>query len=430
MEQQHFIQDLRAKLANNEVEEVLRQLQIWLRNSPALDEVLLQSARHQEILKQIRLGIIEYKEATLTQNQVHWALLAFLRDMEQGFTSATEYDAFLQDVAHYRHNQSSSTSQPLIGKTVEALHKKSLKKLFSQNRTKQYLSFRGIKANADTAYKLRALNLMTNGYVLKGTFLCLAGTEQIRSVSQNAHLSKFFVFEDIRGMRTAVVEFVSGNLIEQFEQMLEHIKKHLYLHRNIDSRTEDFEIPGLVFTELLANAFIHRTYEPDVLTDVKVEIYPDRMEISNPGRFPADIDLEHIEQNNKSFLFNPEIVQMFFLHNFVETAAKGIARSQETLASHHMTPAVFAQKSNYVNVIIYKKNFSQNNPSPPNAQTERLQRLKDEAAWKAAVELDTIAAFETYLYDYGFSLHRDEAEARIVSLQTSELKEKASKKNK
>ena len=154
MEQQHFIQDLRAKLANNEVGEVLRQLQIWLRNSPALDEVLLQSARHQEILKQIRLGIVEYKDAALTQNQVHWALLAFLRDMEQGFTSATEYDAFLQDVARYRHNQSSSTSQPLIGKTVEVLDKKSLKKLFSQNRTKQYLSFRGIKANADTAYSL------------------------------------------------------------------------------------------------------------------------------------------------------------------------------------------------------------------------------------------------------------------------------------
>lgn len=40
-----------------------------------------------------------------------------------------------------------------------------------------------------------------------------------------------------------------------------------------------------------------------------------------------------------------------------------------------------------------------------------------------------LIAFETYLYDYGFSLHRDEAETRIASLQASELKEKVNKKN-
>lgn len=92
-----------------------------------------------------------------------------------------------------------------------------------------------------------------------------------------------------------------------------------------------------------------------------------------------------------------------------------------------MEPAVFIQKNSYVNVILYKKNFSQNNPdeSARNAQMERLQALKDEAAWKAATELDTLAAYETYLSAYNFSLHRAEAEARLVALQAAELKEKA-----
>jgi ATP-dependent DNA helicase RecG len=128
----------------------------------------------------------------------------------------------------------------------------------------------------------------------------------------------------------------------------------LYLLRDIDTRTEDYEIPESAFTELLANAFIHRSYESDVLTDIKVEIYPDRMEITNPGRFPDQLDLQNLTDNSKSFIINPEIVQVFFLHDLVETAAKGIRRSQELLQVNRLPPALFEQKNGYVKVVIYK----------------------------------------------------------------------------
>jgi predicted HTH transcriptional regulator len=278
----------------------------------------------------------------------------------------SEYDDFMKDVQQYRHNQLSTTSMPLIGKTVETLEKKSIKKLLNQQRVKAHLSIHKVKKDDTLQQKLKSLNLMTNGYVLKGTFLCIAGIDQIRSVSNNAHVSKFFVFEDLKGFRTGITEFVSGNLIEQFQQLIAHIKRNLYLLRDIDTRTEDFEIPEKVFTELLANAFVHRSYEPEVITDIKVEIYPDRMEITNPGKFPEQLDLQNLETNYKSFIFNPEIVQVFFLHDLVETAAKGISRSQGLLQGYRLPPALFEQNNGYVRVVIYKTKKS--------LQSDRLEK--------------------------------------------------------
>jgi predicted HTH transcriptional regulator len=440
MEIRDFIQKLRTQVAQGEAGVVLQQLRELLQDSPKLDEVLLQSARHQDIVRQIRLGVIDTDQARLAQNKIHWSLLELLRDIETQMMILegphSEYDDFMQDVIKYKYNQNSSSSHPLLGKTTDLLQAKALKNLFSQDRVKNHFSAHHIKRDDDVAHKLRALNLITNGYVLKGTFLCLADAGQIRSVSANAHLSKFFVFRDLTGMKTGVAEFVSGNLVQQYEQMVQHIKNNLYLLRDIDTRKEDYEIPEVAFTELVANAFIHRSYENEIITDVKVELYHDRLEITNPGQFPEELNLEFINSNNKSFIFNPEIAQIFYLHRFAETAAKGINRSQKALAAAGLRPAIFEQRNGYVRVVVYKKSRSINGDAEvmthlfneqdeeKRAQADRLTRLRDEAAWEAAVELDTIEAYEVYLEE-GFTLRQQAAETRIVELQAVEMKRKA-----
>jgi predicted HTH transcriptional regulator len=364
----YFLDNINDLISRDEIGSAIQLLHDLLKDSPVLEETLLHSARYTDVMKQIRLGTIDYEQANITKNKIRYALLDLVREIdarksfpkirlevENHFNKQkSEYDLFVIDIQRYQHNQVSTSSMPLIGKTVELLDKKAVKKLFAQKRVKTHFAIHKIKSNAEVQQKLKALNLMTNGYVLKGTFLCMASMEQIRSVSQNANTSKFFVFEDKQGLRTAITEFVSGNLIDQFEQILTHIKRNIYLIRNIDTRTEDYEIPEKVFTELLANAFVHRSYESDVLTDIKVEIYPDRMEISNPGQFADNIDLANIIDNNKSFIINPEIVQVFFLNNYVETAAKGIKRSQEALLSYGLPFATFEQKNGYVKVVIDK----------------------------------------------------------------------------
>ncbi len=395
-----FLEKIADLIGKDDLEEAIRHLYMLLKDSPRLDEAILQSARYSNITKQIRLGLIDYERANITQNQIRTGLLDLLRDIETMQESIPEirnevsayidkspesdYDKFLFDVRQYQYNQASTTSMPLIGKTIETLEKKYIKNLLAQERVKAHFHIHKVKVNAPLPLKLKSLNLMTNGYVLKGSFLCLSGIDQIRSVSNNAYISKFFVFEDTEGLRTAITEFVSGNLVEQFKQLLSHIKRNLYLIRDIDTRKEDYEIPESVFTELLANAFIHRSYEPDVLTDIKVEIYPDRMEITNPGKFPDQLDLQNLVDNSKSFIINPEIVQIFFLHNMVETAAKGIRRSQALLKASRLPFALFEQKNGYVKVVIFKTKKART--SEMLATADNLIEAKDMRAFFAFME--------------------------------------------
>ena len=97
MEPSAFLHHIRALVARDETAEAMRQLRQLLQNSPRLDEVLLQSARHHDILRQIRSGTVDHKEADLSKNQIRAALLELLRDMETGEAQSPE---IRQEMAH------------------------------------------------------------------------------------------------------------------------------------------------------------------------------------------------------------------------------------------------------------------------------------------------------------------------------------------
>jgi predicted HTH transcriptional regulator len=408
-----FVETIGELIGKDELALAIKNLYALLKDSPKLDEAILQSARYNDVIKQIRLGIVDFEQANITKNQIRYALLDLLRDIEeqeqkqdinveiQGFLSRntpfiqgknivtgtvqsekeiiigdnhkssritiqsvdniftnehapkTEYDVFVEDIKKHQHNQFSTTSERLVGKTIDFLDTKQLKKLFSQTLVKEHFKQYKIKKNEELGVKLKALQLITNGYVIKGTFLCLASIDNLRSVTRVAYESRFFTFRDVERMNTKVVQLVAGSLIQQFQQIIDHIMNNLYLHRDLDTRTSDYEIPEKVFTELLANAFIHANYADDAITGIKVEILPDRMVFYNPGVIQENI-LQNLENNELSYIVNPEITKIFFLYEFVETAGSGIARVQKILKDNGMLPAKIEQKTGYVTVTVFK----------------------------------------------------------------------------
>jgi hypothetical protein len=84
-----FFDQIRALIARDEMDTALQQLRALLDNSPKLDEVLLQSARFQDIRKQIRLGLVSHAEANLTQNQIRAGLVDLLSEMEENIGRAS-----------------------------------------------------------------------------------------------------------------------------------------------------------------------------------------------------------------------------------------------------------------------------------------------------------------------------------------------------
>lgn len=89
------------------------------------------------------------------------------------------------------------------------------------------------------------------------------------------------------------------------------------------------------FKELVANAFIHRSFESDGQNSIQVELFDDRLEIKSPGLFPKHLDLHNIEM---SFVVNPAIAAIFFLYGHIEKSGTGINRATEALEQQGMRP--------------------------------------------------------------------------------------------
>jgi hypothetical protein len=83
-----FIRQIRDLIAHDDLSAALQQLCVLLENTPELDEAMLQSARYQDIRKQIRLGVVSHTVANLTQNQIRVGLLDLLNDLEAQPTEA------------------------------------------------------------------------------------------------------------------------------------------------------------------------------------------------------------------------------------------------------------------------------------------------------------------------------------------------------
>lgn len=77
-----FPAQVRQLIAADDLSEALRLLQDLLKNSPKLNEVLLQSARLSDISRQIRLGLADPGQANLTKDQIRNGLLELLAEIE------------------------------------------------------------------------------------------------------------------------------------------------------------------------------------------------------------------------------------------------------------------------------------------------------------------------------------------------------------
>jgi ATP-dependent DNA helicase RecG len=117
----------------------------------------------------------------------------------------------------------------------------------------------------------------------------------------------------------------SGNLFEQVEKVtifiLENIKKSLWLESGKIAASSSHEIPQEAIREAVVNAIIHRDYLSP--SKVQVRIFPDRIEIWNPGRLPSQLRIEDLKKSHPSIPYNPIIFRQFYRVGFVEDVGGG-----------------------------------------------------------------------------------------------------------
>lgn len=113
--------------------------------------------------------------------------------------------------------------------------------------------------------------------------------------------------------------------------------------------------PESVIRELISNALVHRPYT--IRGDIFINIYPEYMEIVNPGRLPLGITVENILHSTKKR--NEHMAGIFYALHLMEREGSGYDMMYETLLSNGKTVTYVEEGEDWVKVRIDRRIISQ-----------------------------------------------------------------------
>ncbi len=113
------------------------------------------------------------------------------------------------------------------------------------------------------------------------------------------------------------------------------------------------EYPPRALREALINAVAHRNYV--ISADIRIFLYPDRIEIRNPGGLMPGVDIldpEHIPRN-------PALSNLLYDTGFIERYGFGIRLIQDEVKRHPLCSVEFVTTANRFRVIFTRKRDAQ-----------------------------------------------------------------------
>lgn len=139
---------------------------------------------------------------------------------------------------------------------------------------------------------------------------------------------------------------MTGTLYQQFLQSMDWLKGKLDVRYDIEGagaqqRKEIWEIPETVFKEAIINALAHRDYY-EKGARITIELFSDRVEISNPGGLVSGIPRN--EFGKRSLSRNPLIFGLFERIRMVEQIGSGVNRMNDLMIEADLTPPEFTME--------------------------------------------------------------------------------------
>jgi len=207
------------------------------------------------------------------------------------------------------------------------------KEVLDENRLNHFLALAHIAPKTDTENLL--LNLGAGDYKDDQFYLNQTG---VLFFSKDPTLRLFHVsvvcalFKGITKAYILDRKELTGSLLENVEDALIFLKKHLQLRWEITSkstrRNEILELPEVALREAMVNAVCHRDYLEQG-AQVMVEIFDDRLEIYNPGGLPKG--LPEKDFGKRSVCRNPNIASLLLRCDYIEKMGSGIERIHAAL---------------------------------------------------------------------------------------------------
>ena len=214
---------------------------------------------------------------------------------------------------------------------------------FNEKAFENFREIAAIPKELSTKHVLKNLNLVTNGKMNNAGVLFFCN--DLRKFFLNAGVVVVLYKSSNKADVMDIKEFYD-DFISNYENVMKYIM--IFLSKEIEikglKRIEKPEIPEEALREALINAMTHRDYF--IQGRVQIDIYPDRLEITNPGKLLFD----EKELGEISIARNPIIFDLAHRLRYVEKIGSGIKRIR------NLVPDVkFEIGSNWFRVIFKRK---------------------------------------------------------------------------
>lgn len=176
-----------------------------------------------------------------------------------------------------------------------------------------------------------------------------------------------------------IIDFktIGGPLLSQYNETTKWLKQRLaveYIMDGFNPRIEKWEIPLDAIKEALTNSICHRDYY-DTAANIMVELYDDRLEITNPGGLLPVVarNFGHMSKSR-----NPKVFELFTRMDLVEKVGSGIPRMADLMKEAGLPTPEFRTEG-FFSTVLYKRKptSSQNVGENVGEKTEKTLKGKE-----------------------------------------------------
>ena len=133
-----------------------------------------------------------------------------------------------------------------------------------------------------------------------------------------------------------------GDVFELADQardfVLSHISRQIGEHDHGPAETT-YELPEKAVFEAIVNAICHRDYTSNA--SVQVMLFPDRLEVMNPGPLPKGMTVAKLKRRHKSMPVNPLLARAMYMRGYIEHVGSGTGDIIERCRAKGLPPPIW-----------------------------------------------------------------------------------------
>ena len=192
--------------------------------------------------------------------------------------------------------------------------------------------------------------------------------------------SNTYAEEAATGERFLVNKRLDGTIPQMLESALSFVQQNMKISTVVDEtghRNDVYEYPVKAIREIILNALIHRDYSIHTENEpVRIEMYPNRIEVSNPGGLYGRLTLDDLGKT-KADVRNPFIAAALEILNTTENRYSGIPTIYSEMKKAGLLEPKFENTRGTFKVTLYNEKKSDNRLSEEIIDFCRKPRSKE-----------------------------------------------------